>query len=158
MNYRSSNSATTKNRIVEAFKIEDDNEYIQAYEKDCVKVFRISRADSITECKERWEHEDEHKPLDIDPFHMSGNTKIDIVLRLELPAKNALEETYPKLADCIKRDSTKGVKQTWTLTTYTYNLRPLMLFYLSNAKDVTIVDAKGLKEAAVEYVRECLGS
>lgn len=117
-----------------------------------MKLFRISRAARIAMTDEPWRFKDKHKKLDIDPFHMSGNTKIDVKLRLKLQAKNAIEEYYPATSKYIKQDN----GDTWTLSTFTYNLAPLTAFYLSHAQYVEIVDAKGLREAAADYVRKYL--
>lgn len=151
--YRSSNSGTIRNRLVEAFYIQD-NEYIHCYEpeSDMVKMFRISRADKIDIIDDAWKFKDRHKRINMDPFHMSGETKTDIKLHLKLSAKNAIEESYPGISSCIKQYDS----DTWTLETFTYDLNPLMIFYISNAKDVEIVEAKGLKEAVQEYVKEFL--
>lgn len=149
--YKSSNSGTIKNRIVEAFRV-DDNEFIHCYEikADKVKLFRISRAERIVMSDEQWEFEDKHQELSIDSFHMSGETKINVKLRLKLQAKNAMEEQYPKTSPSIKQYD----RDTWTLETYTYNLIPLMEFYLSHAKYMEIVDVKGLKETVLDYVKQ----
>lgn len=90
--------------------------------------------------------------MDIDPFHMSGEKKTKIILRLKLQAKNAIEEYYPGISQYIKQYN----NDTWTLDTFTYNLYPLMVFYLSHAKYVEIVDANGLKEAVINYVKQNL--
>ena len=151
--YKSSNSGTIKNRIVEAFHV-DDNEYMHGYEveNDKVKMFRISRAEKIVMLDEPWKFKSKHKKLSLDPFHMSGDTKIDVKLRLKLQAKNAIEESYPGVAQYIKQFNS----DTWELKTFTYNLYPLMVFYLSYAPYVDIVDVKGLKEAVVDYVKQNL--
>lgn len=151
--YKSSNSGTIQNRIVEAFHI-DNNEYIHCYEAehDNVKIFRISRAERIVMLDESWEFKERHKKLSIDPFHMSGDTKINVKLRLKLRAKNAIEESYPGIFQYIKQYNS----DTWTLDTFTYNLYPLMMFYLSNAKYVDIEDVKGLREAVIDYVKHDL--
>ena len=83
--YKSINSGTIKNRIVEPFHI-DDNEYVHCYEaeQDKVKIFRISRAEKIVMTDEPWKFKEKHKLLSIDPFHMSGEKKIDVRLRLKL--------------------------------------------------------------------------
>lgn len=151
MGYKSSNSGTIQNRLLEAFHI-DSNEYIHCYEaeSDKVKIFRISRADRIVITDERWECKSKHKKLSIDPFHMSGDTKILVKLRLKLQAKNAIEEYYPETSQYIKQYNS----DTWTLDTFTYDLYPLMVFYLSHAKYIDIIDAKGLKEAVADYIKE----
>jgi len=153
MGYRSSSSGTIQNRVLEAFQI-DSNEYIHCYEaeSDMVKMFRISRADRIVMLDDPWQYKRKHKPLSIDPFHMSGATKTTVKLRLKLQAKNAIEEYYPGISQHIKQYNS----DTWTLDTFTYNLYPLMVFYLSHAKYVEIVDVKGLKEAVMEYVNQNL--
>lgn len=151
--YRSSNSGTIKNRVVEAFRI-DNNEYIHCYEPEQgkVKMFRISRTEKIVMLTEQWEYKNNHKALSIDPFHMSGETKINVSLRLKLPAKNAIEEYYPGISQYIKQAGSN----TWTLNTFTYNLYPIMVFYISHAKYVDIIDAKGLKEMVKDYIKENL--
>lgn len=153
MGYKSSNSGTIQNRVVEAFYIES-NEYIHCYESESamIKMFRISRADRIVMLDESWDHKSKHKKMDIDPFHMSGEKKTRIILRLKLQAKNAIEEYYPGISQYIKQYN----NDTWTLDTFTYNLYPLMVFYLSHAKYVEIVDANGLKEAVINYVKQNL--
>lgn len=153
LGYRSSNSGTVENRVVEAFKI-DGNEYIQCYEAESgeVKVFRISRADKIVITNEPWENKHKHVSPNIDPFHMAGDTKIKIRLNLKLQAKNAIEEYYPGISKYIRQTN----NDTWMLETFTYNLYPLMVFYLSHAPYIDIVEAVGLKEAVREYVEEYL--
>ena len=151
--YKSSNSGTIQNRTVEAFHM-DSNEYVHCYEAehDKVKVFRISRAEKVVMLDEPWEHKSRHQKLKMDPFHMSGGTAIDVKLRLKLEAKNAIEELYPDLSSCIKPYDSS----TWTLQTFTYNLYPLTMFYLSHAPYVEIVNVAGLKEAVKEYVSRYL--
>lgn len=151
MGYKSSSSGTIKNRVVEAFKIDDNNEFIHCYEAESglVKLFRVSRADKIVMTDDPWEFKSKHKPLDIDPFHMSGTTKIKIKMRMRLMAKNAIEELYPGMSRYIKQDNA----ETWTLETFTYNLRPLLAFYLSHAPYVEIVEAKGLMDAVRDYIK-----
>lgn len=151
--YKSSNSGTIQNRTVEAFHM-DSNEYVHCYkaEHDKVKVFRISRAEKVVMLDEPWEHKSRHQKLKMDPFHMSGGTAIDVKLRLKLEAKNAIEELYPDLSSCIKPYDSS----TWTLQTFTYNLYPLTMFYLSHAPYVEIVNVAGLKEAVKEYVSRYL--
>lgn len=151
--YKSINSGTIKNRIVEPFHI-DDNEYVHCYEaeQDKVKIFRISRAEKIVMTDEPWKFKEKHKLLSIDPFHMSGEKKIDVRLRLKLQAVTALKEYYPGISRYIRQDGS----DTWMLETFTYNLYPLMVFYLSHAQYVEIIDAKGLKEAVADYVKQYL--
>lgn len=153
MGYKSSNSGTIQNRVVEAFHI-DSNEYIHCYEPESkmVKMFRISRADRVVMLDEPWEFKSKHKTMAIDPFHMSGDKKNNVKLRLKLQAKNDIEEYYPGISQYIRQYNS----DTWTLDTFTYNLYPLMVFYLSHAQYVEIVDAKGLREAVMEYVKQNL--
>ncbi len=151
--YKSSSSGTISNRIVEPFRI-DSNEYVHCYEPESgkVKIFRISRADKIALTDEPWDNKARHKVLDMDPFHLTGETKIYIKLRLKLQAKNAIEEYYPGISRYIRQYDANS----WMLDTFTYDYYPLMVFYLSHAKYVEIVEAKGLKEAVVDYVKQYL--
>lgn len=154
MGYRSSNSGEISNRVVEAFYI-DSNEYLHCYEpaSEKVKVFRLSRTDKVVMLDDPWENKKKHQRVETDPFHMSGDTKTHVKLRLKLRAKNAIEEQYPLTAQHIK---TGGDKETWILETDVLDLYPLMAFYLSHAEYVEIIEAKGLREAAIEYVKKNL--
>ena len=51
---------------------------------------------------------------------------------------------------------TGGDKETWILETDVLDLYPLMAFYLSHAEYVEIIEGKGLREAAIEYVKKHL--
>lgn len=154
MGYRSSNSGEISNRVVEAFYI-DSNEYLHCYEpaSEKVKVFRLSRADRVSMLDDPWENKQKHQRVETDPFHMSGDTKTHVKLRLKLRAKNAIEEQYPLTAQHIK---TGEDKETWILETDVLDLYPLMAFYLSHAEYVEIIEGKGLREAAIEYVKKHL--
>lgn len=153
LGYKSSSSGTIQNRVVEAFRI-DNNEYVHCYlpEQDEVKLFRISRAERIAKTDEPWEHEDRHKVLSLDPFNMASEKeedKIEVKLRLKLPAKNALEEQYPSVSQYITQIDNKD---TWLLETYAYSLTPLIAFYLSYMPFIEIVKVDGLKEALLDYI------
>lgn len=151
--YKSNNSGTIKNRTLEAFYI-DNNEYIHCYDADSdkVKMFRISRAERIVMLDDPWECKSKHTAMNVDPFHMSGTTKITVRLKLKLQAKNGLEEYYPEITQYIKQLNS----DTWMLDTFVYNLYPLMLFYLSHAQYVEIIEAAGLREAVRDYVKSYL--
>lgn len=73
-------------------------------------------------------------------------------MQLKLQAKNAIEEYYPGISQYIRQYNS----DTWILDTFTYDYYPLMVFYLSHAKYVEIVEAKGLKEAVIDYVKQNL--
>lgn len=153
MGYKSSNSGTVRNRVVEPFYL-DGNEYLHCYEPETgdTKLFRVSRADKVVMLEEPWAFRSKHKKLNLDPFHMTGTAKINVKLRLKVQAKNAIEEYYPGISQYISPYNS----DTWTLDTFTYNLAPLTVFYLSQARYVEIVEAKGLKESVRDYVNKYL--
>ncbi len=148
-----SNSGTVRNRVVEPFYL-DGNEYLHCYEPETgdTKLFRISRADKVVMLEEPWAFRSKHKKLNVDPFHMTGYAKINVKLRLKVQAKNAIEEYYPGISQYISPYNS----DTWTLDTFTYNLPPLTIFYLSQVRYVEIVEAKGLKESVRDYVSKYL--
>lgn len=153
MGYRSSNSGTITNRRIEPFHI-DDNEYLHAYEPESkmIKIYRISRADRIAPTTDPWQNSDQHIRRTLDPFHMTGDATTRVVMDMRLPAKNALEEFYPKTKNCIRQIK----NDTWRLEVDAYTLNPIVAFYISHAQHIEIVDGEELKEKVREYIQTYL--
>ena len=149
MGYKSSNSGTIRNRMVEPFDF-DGTDYVICYESGTVKSFKIARIDKVEITDMPWANRDEHRRNSIDAFHISGTTSIPITLHLTLPAKNALEDLYPRLKESITRLD----ENTWQLTTQVFSLDPLRAFYLSYAKHIKIVEAPGLLDSVHDYIRQ----
>lgn len=150
--YHSSDGENIRSRVVEPFKIEND-EYVLCYEHPQVKVFRISRIDKVAVSDDCWEHKEEHRESDIDMFNMAGVDQVNVSLQLSVGAKNALLEEYPKTKDFIRPDGAEK----WRFDAKVNSLSPLMHFYLNHPDTVKILNAPGLKESVREYLRVHFG-
>ncbi len=95
--YRSSNSNSVKDRLVEPFLISAAEDTVQTFdvEKGEVAHFRISRAEKIQLTDQPWQHEDQHYSRLIDPFRIVDNEQVMVHLRLRLGACNELIERFP---------------------------------------------------------------
>ncbi len=97
LNYRSTNSKISKDRIVEVFHISAKEDTIQAFdpEHNETRIFRISRFERIEQLDEDWENEGKHHVLHPDIFGIvSKNTK-HVHIKIGLGALNALLDRYP---------------------------------------------------------------
>lgn len=147
-NYQSSNSGDICDRYVEVFDVTDDGSSIWCYDlqKCDVRLFNIARIGYVEVLEERWANQDKHKCGNIDIFNMTGNTTINVSLRLNLRAKNLLFDEYPRSKEYVVKESNNS----WLLTTQVYNIAGVARFYLGLANSIEIVSCPEL----VEYVRE----
>jgi predicted DNA-binding transcriptional regulator YafY len=97
VNYRSSNSNTTHDRLVEPFLISPAEDTVQTFdvEKQKVNHFRISRAERVEVTEVLWQHESLHNSRAIDVFRIVENDQIMVHLRLSVGAYNELIERFP---------------------------------------------------------------
>jgi predicted DNA-binding transcriptional regulator YafY len=95
--YRSSNSNTIKDRIVEVFHISAEDDTIHAYDCDEkeVKHYLISRVTKLEVTDKHWTHEGSHVIYKTDPFRIHNNSQVSIHLRMTIGGYNALIERYP---------------------------------------------------------------
>ena len=150
-----SNTSKKRDRNVEPFEINDTMTHVWCYDLDKMvnHVFRVDRISNVEVCKERWEHEKDHHPEQMDIFHMTGNDPIHVTLQLDTMAKNLLLEEFPEAKSCIS--STRD-DNTWILDTNVYSLKGIGRFYIGLAANIVIIDAPGLKEYASEYAKKNL--
>lgn len=97
-NYRSSNSETISDRIVEPFEFLPEYSAVWCFDllDNVCKQFKISRLDEVEDVDSDWLHEDLHRVPFVDVFRMSGLEAIDTVhVELTLKAANLLREEFP---------------------------------------------------------------
>lgn len=152
--YSSGNSATIKNRRIEAYKVIPQEGVVMGCDVENVnyacKVFNIDRIGYVEILHDQpWEHEISHKEILLDAFHWSGETPINVSLKLDLTARNLLVEEYPG----TKKDLTEDKKYpgTWYLNTKVYNIMGIGRFYAGLANHIEILDCPELKEYIEEY-------
>ena len=153
-NYQSSNSGVVRDRKVEVFDFTENGASIWCYdlEKSEVRLFNIARIGYVEVTRQSWSNQDKHKCGNIDVFNMTGNTAIEVCLRLNLRAKNLLEEEYPRAKNCVVKDGNSS----WLLTTQVYNIAGVARFYIGLANSIEIINAPELKEYVKDYCNKYL--
>jgi predicted DNA-binding transcriptional regulator YafY len=95
--YRSSNSNTVTDRIVEPFHVSPPDDTLQAFdvEKKQLRHFRISRIMRVKPTTDAWQHEGWHNIMRTDVFRIVDNEQIMVHLKIGVAAYNELIERYP---------------------------------------------------------------
>lgn len=95
--YRSSNSNTISDRLVETFHVSPPDDTLQAFDVDkhILRHFRISRITRVQLTDISWQYEGHHNIMRTDPFRIVNNDQVMIHLRLGVGAYNELVERYP---------------------------------------------------------------
>ena len=143
VNYKSSNSGTVKDRIVEPFNFTTNYIHLWAYEnKYSVNyIFRISRIDKVEIIDNSWTHEKNHLKGKTDVFRMSGKIETRVELKLTMKGKNYLIEQYPLARKYVKLiDENEYVFNHWYA-----NLRGISKFIFGLMDDIVIVKPEELR-------------
>lgn len=154
--YQSSNSNSVRDRNVEPFSLSEDKTSVTCLDLDAIphknKNFKVSRISNVEISDTPWQHEAEHKPIKTDIFGMSEDKgdAFNIRLRLNIRAKNLLEEQFPAAKDALKPCDDR--KESWELSAEVYSLDAICRFYVGLAENIEIIDGGKLREAAMEYV------
>lgn len=95
--YRSSNSNTVADRLVEPYHISPAEDTLQSFdvEKRIARHFRISRIARVRLLDQAWQFEGHHNIQRTDPFRIVNNDQVNVHLRLSVGAYNELVERYP---------------------------------------------------------------
>lgn len=95
--YRSSNSNTVADRVVEPYHISPAEDTLQSFdaEKRIPRHFRISRIARVRLLDQPWQFEGHHNIQRTDPFRIVNNDQVTVHLRLSVGAYNELVERYP---------------------------------------------------------------
>ena len=150
--YSSSHSGEVRDRTVEPFGFGYNHKTVWCYdvEKKANKVFKVDRIDNVEITQDKWEYESHHEQGQMDIFRMTGETPIPVKLELTLLAKNILMEEYPEAEKYLREIEVDR----WILQTNIYNLIGIGRFYMGLAREITILEAPGLKEYAEDYVKQ----
>ena len=156
-NYASSHTGQVTDRKVEAYDILPDDNLVICYDCDKrdIRVFNVNRIGYI-EIKEdeNWQHTDQHRKVEVDVFHMSGNRPIHVSLQLDLLAKNLLVEEYPQAKDYLEPH--KGDGNIWYFDTKVYQLEGVARFYIGLANHIRILDAPELQHYVQQFKKQYL--
>lgn len=96
-NYSSGNSQTVSDRLVEPFRFCDDFNLVWAFDTGLKenRQFKTSRIAEVVISSLPWEHQHSHKSMDTDIFRNTGSLDKEVIIGLDLRARNLLTEEYP---------------------------------------------------------------
>ena len=155
--YSSNNGGQVTDRHVEAYDIRPEDGLLICYDidKSDTRVFNINRIGYVEILEnEPWQHTANHKKVNVDLFHMTGDTTTRISLQLDLMAKNLLVEEFPKAKESVTGQ--KGDENTWFFTTDVCRMEGIGRFYIGLANHITILEGEPLKQYAAEYAKKYL--
>lgn len=151
--YRSSNSGSTRDRLVEPFGMTTN--FIQVWAFDLEdgrnKLFQVSRIEEVEVLDEEWAKEKEHKEGKIDIFRMHGFSTYPVKLSLGMLSKNLLVEEYPLAEKFLSKKDGR-----WILETEVCGMAGIGRFVIGLADDIQILDAPKLEEYISDFVRKNL--
>ena len=155
--YASSHTGKVGDRLVEAYEIRPDDNLVVTFDcdKNVTRVFNINRIGYVEILEnEPWKYLGMHRSVNVDVFHMTGDTPIHISLQMDLLAKNLLVEEYPRAKEYL--ESNKGDENVWYFDTNVYKLEGIGRFYLGLANHIHIIDAPELKKYIDEFKNKWL--
>ena len=151
--YRSSNSGSTRDRLVEPFGMTTN--FIQVWAFDLEdgrnKLFQVSRIEEVEVLDEEWTKEKEHKEGKIDIFRMHGFSTYPVKLSLGMLSKNLLVEEYPLAEKFLSKKDGR-----WILETEVCGMAGIGRFVIGLADDIQILDAPELEDYISDFVRKNL--
>lgn len=147
-NYTSGHSNVTRDRIVEPFDFTSEMIDVWAWDVETGqnRVFKIARIDEVEILPEPWQHELDHRRLQVDVFRMSGESAIPVKLQLNTRAQALLVEEFPMAAKDLKKDG-----KNWILGTTVTSLEGVGRFVIGLAADVKIIECEPLREYVKDY-------
>ncbi|MBR1543820.1 MAG: putative DNA binding domain-containing protein [Muribaculaceae bacterium] len=152
--YSSSHSGKVSDRFVEAYDIKPEDGLAICYDREKCKisVFKINRIKWV-EIKENepWLYIAEHKPISVDVFHMTGETPIDVSIRLDLFAKSLLVEEFPNAESYISKH--KGDDNIWYFDTKVYAVEGIGRFCAGLSDHIEINNSPELKDYLSKFTR-----
>lgn len=142
--YKSANSGTISDRIIEPFDFTTNYIHLWAFEPkfERVYLFRISRIHKIEILSQNWSFESKHKKGTLDVFRMNGENKTPVKLKLTLKGYNYLIEQYPLAKEYVSRIN----DNCYSFSGWYANLQGVGKFILSAMDDVEIITPNELKD------------
>ncbi len=155
LGYRSSNSNTISDRLVEPFHVSPPDDTLQTYDVDkkMLRHFRISRITRVQLSDAPWQYEGHHNIMRTDPFRIVDNHQEMVHLRLSVSAYNELIERYPLAKSYIEETEDPNVFDFQCMVNHSFF--GLSNFILSfQQQQIEVLEPEVLKEHLRKVVRE----
>ena len=155
--YASSHGGKVSDRMVEAYEVRPEDGLVMCYDRKKfeVRVFNINRIGYVEILEnEPWKYLASHKKIDVDVFHMTGDTSFHVSLQIDMMAKNLLIEEYPTSKNYITPH--KGDANIWYFDTNVNKLEGVGRFYIGLANRIKILDAPELEAYIKEFTKTYL--
>lgn len=153
--YRSSNSNTISDRLVEPFHVSPPDDTLQTYDVDkkVLRHFRISRITRVQLTDALWQYEGHHNIMRTDPFRIVDNNQKMAHLRISVSAYNELIERYPLTKSYIEETEDPNVFDFQCMVNHAFF--GLSNFILSFQQEhVEVLEPEGLKEHLRKVVQK----
>ncbi len=151
--YASSSSGTISDRTVEVYDVMDADGIIQGI--DCEaresRIFKVARANRVELTDQPCECAHLFSLMPLDSFLFTGKKRAEINIRLDLCARNMLNEEFPRTASKTSRDSNDSNVWYYNDSIFEGSIGVLSRFCVSMADHLEIFDSPELSAAVKEY-------
>lgn len=152
-NYRSTNSNTKSDRLVEPFHINPAEDLIQCYDlaKNCLLFFKLSRFDRVVITEDSWLFEHKHYIAPADPFRIVDDKQFLVHIQLSVGAYNDLLDRFPLTKSYIEVSNDPN----WYDFQCKVNHKFLGIsnFLLGNWRNVRVLEPENLREHLANEIK-----
>ncbi|RME95086.1 MAG: WYL domain-containing protein [Bacteroidetes bacterium] len=108
--YRSNNSETVADRLVEAFHLNVPEDIVQAYDlqRQGLRYFRLSRMERVLVQDTSWQYQSRHLIMPADPFRIVQKQQVMVHFRMQVSVYNDLIDLFPLTKNCIEPANEPG--------------------------------------------------
>ena len=152
--YQSGNSNSISDRRVEPYSFTCNNEAVLCYDidKQAIRQFKLSRIEDVTILRDDWIYSDMHAERSTDIFDWSfTGEQYHICMHMSIKAISNLREKFN-----VREEDWRRINDNeWVVDTIVYSLEPVVGFYLSMAKEITIQETEHynmFKQEISDYV------
>lgn len=141
--YQSASSECARDYLIEPIRFYQYYNYLLAYDisDEKVKQFKTERISGAEITDREWTHEKEHRQKIVDPFGMTGDEEIRVVMELSMRARMLLEEEFPEAGTFLHHEGNK-----WIWDGKVSSLKGIGRFVMGLMDEVVITEPQELKE------------
>ena len=154
INYRSNNSESVRDRLVEPVEFSENHEVLFAYELESgiTKSFKLERMEAVKLRSKKMLHRSKHQVSQLDIFGFSVvDKRFPVELRLNLRAYQLLREEFPRSIPYLKQ---VGKTQVYHLKVELNSLEAISRFVLRLYDCVEVIEGEALKLQLAERLEK----